>query len=179
MPIELRQQRQAIPQAPRVQVLARLSVRAIPLNPVMTDFLQLLDNSIASSAAVGSTPRGSRRCPARDQGVVGGEGVWALGRRRSIERLRRRGRQLPVKEGTRVAIALARSPVIADLVLRVRRRRTQPMEHALVAPTVYIHRLVKLRPSSIPLNPLKKMYFLSPTRELNSGAQIVPNLPPN
>lgn len=158
MPIELRQQRQALPRSPTMQVLALVAVSTVPLKPKMARLLRFPHKLIIpSGAAVDSAPRriiGSPR-----HGVVAGEAVVvALSRRRRRRRRRRsvgrwRGMQFPVEVRARETVALARPPMVADLLAPcVRRWRpsaataAQTVEYALVSASIDIHHRVNCDP---------------------------------
>lgn len=122
MPLELRQQRQAVPECPAMQVLALVAIPTVPLRPKMAQLLRLpYKLIIPSGAAVNSPPR-RIVWPPRRRIVAGEPVVLALRRRRSI--LRRRGLQFPVEVRAREAVALPRPPMETDLLVpRVRRWR--------------------------------------------------------
>jgi hypothetical protein len=150
VPLQLSEHRKAVPQAPRMQVPAPLAVPTVSLKPKLAnlgDLLGLPDRS-AIGAAVGSAPRG------RGAGVIG-PGPGAREARRvigeAVGSLRRcavgwRRLQFSVEERTRVAVAIARPPMVAHFLVPGVPWPTQALENAL-ASVVQVHRSQILRPN--------------------------------
>lgn len=149
VPLQQSEHRKSVPQAPRMQVPAPLAIATVPLKPKLAnlgDPLGLPDSS-AISAAVGSAPGGA--------GVIRPGSGAREARRFIVEAvgpLRRcavgwRRLQFSVEVWTRVAVAIARPPMVAHLLVPGVPWPTQALENALAAAIVHVHRSQILRPN--------------------------------